>query len=267
MNMNDIVGRDDLIFITFDTLRFDVAQQAWQDGSLPNLAKLLPGSGWEKRHSPGNFTLAAHAAFFAGFVPTPVAPRKHARPFALKFPGSETTDDNTCVLEGDSLIAGLAMRGYYTICVGGVGFFNKQTPLGNVFPSMFHESHWSPELGVTNPDSTKCQVETALKAVERHSSTQRLFLFINLSALHQPNCHYLPDRVEDDPATQRAALEYVDRQLQPLWDGLQKRGDGFGILCSDHGTAYGEDGYWGHRLAHPVVWEVPYAEISWSKRS
>ena len=33
------------------------------------------------------------------------------------------------------------------------------------------------------------------------------------------------------------------------------------IVCSDHGTAYGEDGYRGHRLAHPVVWTVPYAEF------
>ena len=33
------------------------------------------------------------------------------------------------------------------------------------------------------------------------------------------------------------------------------------VICSDHGTAYGEDGYTGHRLAHPVVWDVPYAGI------
>jgi hypothetical protein len=33
------------------------------------------------------------------------------------------------------------------------------------------------------------------------------------------------------------------------------------IICSDHGTAYGEDGYWGHRVSHPVVWDVPYAEF------
>jgi hypothetical protein len=32
-------------------------------------------------------------------------------------------------------------------------------------------------------------------------------------------------------------------------------------VCSDHGTAYGEDGYRGHRLGHPVVWDVPYAEF------
>jgi hypothetical protein len=32
------------------------------------------------------------------------------------------------------------------------------------------------------------------------------------------------------------------------------------IICSDHGTAYGEGGHTGHRIAHEVVWTVPYAE-------
>ena len=43
--------------------------------------------------------------------------------------------------------------------------------------------------------------------------------------------------------------------------GLRKRGPWFAVVCSDHGTAYGEDGFTGHRLAHPVVWDVPYAEF------
>jgi len=42
---------------------------------------------------------------------------------------------------------------------------------------------------------------------------------------------------------------------------MRKRAPTFAIVCSDHGTAYGEDGYRGHRLAHEVVWTVPYAEI------
>lgn len=35
----------------------------------------------------------------------------------------------------------------------------------------------------------------------------------------------------------------------------------FAIVCSDHGTAYGEDGHTGHRLGHEVVWTVPYAQF------
>ena len=91
---------------------------------------------------------------------------------------------------------------------------------------------------------------------------KRTFLFLNVSALHQPNYLYLPGKTGDDRSTHAAALEYVDSQLPPLVAAVRARGPSFWIVCSDHGTAYGEDGYEGHRLAHPVVWEVPYAELS-----
>ncbi len=32
------------------------------------------------------------------------------------------------------------------------------------------------------------------------------------------------------------------------------------MICADHGEAFGEDGYTGHGIAHPVVWTVPYAQ-------
>ena len=34
----------------------------------------------------------------------------------------------------------------------------------------------------------------------------------------------------------------------------------FCMIFADHGTAYGEDGFSGHRLSHPTVMTVPYAE-------
>lgn len=263
MNMNDVVGRDDLLLITFDTLRYDVAQEAWRNGETPNLARRLPAKGWERRHSPGNFTLAAHAAFFAGFLPTPARPGRHPRLFAMRFHGSETTTPDTCVLDADNLVTGLSGRGYHTICIGGVGFFNKQTPLGRVFPSHFAESHWSPQLGVTDPNSTAHQVQLALDCLMRVPGDRRIFLFVNISALHQPNYFYLPGSFEDSLASHRAALRYVDSELPPLFRTLERRGAGVAILCSDHGTAYGEDGFFGHRLCHSAVWDVPYAEFRW----
>ena len=81
-----------------------------------------------------------------------------------------------------------------------------------------------------------------------------------MSACHQPNRLYLDGATEDSPASQRAALAYVDKQLPPLFDYMRSRAPVLAIVCSDHGTAYGEDGYNGHRLAHPVVWTVPYFE-------
>jgi hypothetical protein len=256
-----LVGTHDMLFVTLDALRFDVAAGALSAGRTPALAAVLPPGGWERRHSPGSFTFAAHAAFFAGFLPTPARPGRHPRLFALRFPGSETTGPETTVFDAPDLVAGFRGRGYHTVCVGGVGFFNKQTPLGSVLPGLFDESHWSTELGVTEPRSTEFQVNLALARVAAVPAGRRVFLFVNVSAIHQPNRCYVPGATQDTLESHAAALEYADGHLGRLFAGLRRRGPWLGVVCSDHGTAYGEDGYHGHRLAHPVVWDVPYADF------
>ncbi len=255
------LGVDHLLFITLDTLRYDVAMAAWEHRQTPTLGAYLPADGWERRHSPATFTYAAHHAFFAGFLPTPIAPGKHVRRFAARFAGSETTTSDTIVFDTPDIVSGFAQVGYTTICIGGVGFFNQVTPLGSVLPGLFHHACWTPHLGVTEPRSTEHQVAAALEAIEHVPTAKLIFLFLNVSALHQPNYFYLEGAAHDSPETQQAALAYVDSQLPPLFDTLRQRGTTFAIICADHGTAYGEDGYVGHRLAHPVVWDVPYAEF------
>jgi hypothetical protein len=259
------IGTHDGLFITLDTLRYDVAESLAAAGRIPHLAAHLAHQRWERRHTPGSFTYAAHAAFFAGFLPTPAEHGRHTRPFALRFPGSETTAENTAVFDAPDLISGFRSVGYRTICIGGVGFFNKQTPLGSVFPNLFDESYWSVELGVTDPRSTEHQVDLALKLVAALPAEQRLFLFLNVSAIHQPNRCYLPGSTEDNLDSHAAALEYVDRQLGRLFTGLRTERSWFAVVCSDHGTAYGEGGHTGHRFAHPVVWDVPYGEFVLNK--
>ncbi|GAA5166498.1 STM4013/SEN3800 family hydrolase [Viridibacterium curvum] len=258
-DMNAVVGSHDILFITLDALRYDVAQQLFEAGELPVLRKFLPASGWEKRHTPGSFTFAAHQAFFAGFLPTPASPGRHARLFATAFRGSETTSTHTCVFDEASVPAGLAARGYQTICIGGVGFFNKLTALGRVLPDMFAESHWRPALGVTHPRSTENQAELAIQRME--ATGKRVFLFINVSAIHSPSHIYLTGSRSDSPATHAAALRHADLALAPLFEACAQRAPTFAIICSDHGTAFGEDGYHGHRLAHDTVWNVPYAHF------
>jgi hypothetical protein len=258
-DMNRVVGSHDIVLITLDTLRFDVAQETFERGELPVLAHHLPAFGWERRHTPGNFTYAAHHAFFAGFLPTPARPGRHPRLFATAFRGSETTAPTTCVFEQESVPAGLAARGYHTLCIGGVGFFNKQTALGRVLPGLFAESHWRPALGVGARHSTERQVALALERMQ--AVDQNLFLFINVSAIHAPNRRHLPGGKEDSLDSHAAALRYVDGALEPLLQACAQRRPTFVILCSDHGCAYGEDGYTGHRLAHECVWTVPYAHF------
>ena len=258
------IGSHDLLLITLDTLRYDVAMRALADGRTPFLASLLArttAGTWERRHSPASFTYAAHQAFFAGFLPTPVEPGPHPRLFAMRFLGSETIAPGTAVFDAPDLVTGLRGCGYHGLCAGGVGFFNEQTPLGKVLPGLFDESRWCPAFSVTDPDSTAHQVAWLCERLAALPSDRRALCFVNVSALHQPNCHYLPGRTHDDADTQLAALAYVDGQLAPLFAALRRRAPVLAVVCSDHGTTYGEDGYVGHRLAHPVVWDVPYLEL------
>lgn len=259
-NMNEIAEQMDILFITLDTLRFDVAEKLFQEGQTPNFAQHFP-QGWQKCHAPGSFTFASHQAFFAGFLPTPATPGSHPRLFAAHFAGSETTTDQTLVFDTPDIVSGFRQKGFKTICIGGVGFFNKKTALGTVLPGLFEESYWEERFGVSEPQSTSYQFAKAADIIAA-TKQQPLFLFINVSALHQPNWFYgeSPNLTKQDSvATHAAALKYVDGQLPSLFSALRSKRDTFCIICSDHGTAYGEDGFWGHRLAHPTVWEVPMA--------
>ncbi len=266
INAAQLVGTHDVLFLTLDSLRYDVAVEALEAGETPAIASVLPFGKWELRHTPGSFTYAAHHAFFAGFLPTPVRPGLHPRLFAAKFTGSETTTDHTAAFDTPDWVSGFASRGYHTICIGGVGFFNKQTELGRVLPNMFAESHWSSKLSVTCNRSTENQVRLARSILDGLPANKRALLFINISAIHQPNCIFSPGAIADDKRTMRAALRYVDSHLGKLFDRMARRAPTLTILRSDHGSAYGEDGYRGHRIAHRTVWDVPYAEFVLERR-
>ncbi len=258
-DMNAIVASHDLLWIVLDSLRYDVACAAVAAGETPNLAGVV--GQWEERHTPATFTWPAHHAFFSGFLPTPVRNPRQPRLFASRFNGSETTRKETFVFDEPYVITALANRGFHTLCIGGVGFFNRQTAIGRVFPDLFIESHWSPELG---PESRQCaerQFQIAAGRVRAARAEQPLFLFANVAAIHPPNRMYRDTPGPDDLTSHRAALRDVDAHLPVLLDAFSVRSrPTFFIICSDHGTTYGDDGYTGHRLAHPAVWTVPYAE-------
>lgn len=283
-DMNQIMAASDLLMITLDTLRFDAAQAAWEAGELTYLAPYLGDRGWQPRHTPASFTYAAHHAFFAGFLPTPCRPGPHPRLFASRFVGSESTCDKTFVFDEPTLPEALQQQGWTTICIGGTGFFNPESSLGKVLPGLFGVARWSSEMGVAAPFSAKHQIDAAIEEVEAADTKSPVFLFINIAAIHQPNWFYQVDasgqpttlpaeaagsrQPNDSLTSHRAALVNVDRQLGRLFDFFRSRRQAkdvdrgtFCILCSDHGTAYGESGYFGHRLAHETVWKVPYAEF------
>lgn len=257
-DMNRIVGSHDIVMITLDTLRFDAA--VMEEANCPNLCA---NGGWEKRHTPGSFTYAAHHAFFGGFLPTPANPDKasHIRLFHSRNTGMRT-HPHTWQFDTPDLVSGLQAEGYRTICIGGVIFFTKKVPLARVLPGYFQESYWRMTFGVTNPRSTEHQVNHALKLLNAADPQEKLFLFLNISAIHGPNRYYVEGARHDSVDTQRAALRYVDGELGRLFEALRRRERPvFCMAFSDHGTCYGENGYEGHRLAHEAVWNVPYREF------
>ncbi len=236
--LNGLIGSHDLLLITLDTLRYDVAAELAAAGRTPNLVRHPPGGVRQQRHTPASFTYAAHQAFFAGFLPTPIQPGPHPRPFAARFPGSVSATADTWVFDAPDVAQRLAGAGYHTVCIGGVGFFNQLSPLGAVLPGLFAESQWEPAFGVTAKDSTRAQVDRAGQILARQPAAQPLLLFVNVSAMHQPNRHYVDGQTEDTRASHAAALTYVDSELGRLFDLAASRGRPcFTIVCSDHGTA------------------------------
>jgi arylsulfatase A-like enzyme len=102
------------------------------------------------------------------------------------------------------------------------------------------------------------------RVVAAQPDDQPLFLFVNIPALHQPNWFYLDGATReagDTRTSHAAALRYVDAHIGRLFTLMASRRACFTIVCSDHGTAYGEDGHAGHRIGHDVVWTVPYADF------
>lgn len=275
INMDEVVGQRDILFVCIDSLRYDIALQEQETGGTPVLNRY---GAWRKCQAPGNFTYPSHQAMFAGFLPVDegisdmkqreklffsedIGMGRKAPPGAYTFPRA-------------TWIEALAVEGYETICIGGVSFFDKRTELGRVLPSCFRQSYWHPSFGCCVKESAAHQVDMAVRKIGQIADNQRVMLYINFSAIHYPNYFYLEEETNSGQAMQErreashsrrdsveahaAALRYVDRELERLFDAFCGRGGAFVICCSDHGTCYGEDGIWYHGVNHPLVNTVPY---------
>lgn len=162
-----------ILFVTLDSLRYDVAQDAVDAGLTPQLAAHLPGGRWERRHTPGTFTLPAHMAFFSGFLPKLPQPVQPTRLWECRPPAFKTVPAETFLFDAPNLLAGLKQHGYGTLCVGGVTYFSRETPLGSVLPDMFDMDRWRPEFcsPTATPPATRWTKPSPLPA--RTTSSHR----------------------------------------------------------------------------------------------
>ena len=260
VDMNQVVGSCDILFICLDTLRYDVAVQEEGAGRTPVLNRY---GLWEKCQAPGNFTYPSHHAMFAGFLPCRYDAKNLADREKLFVPKAiglgKKAPEGAYGFSGSTVMEGLGKDGYDTWCVGGVSFFDKRSDIGKVFPGFFQKSYWNPSFGCPVKDSTKNQVDFILKKIDSAEKEKHIFLYLNVDAIHYPNYFYLDGASHDDLSSHAAALRYVDGELGRLFDGWkERRGSTFVICCSDHGTCYGEDGCQFHGIHHPAVDTIPY---------
>lgn len=266
--MNQVVGNCHIVFLCLDALRYDVAKEEEDKGTTPVLS--THGS-WIKCQAPGNFTYPAHQTMFAGFFPCVSDAKNHRQRIQLFFPENvgmgRKAPEGAYGFRQENFIKALEEEGYTTCCIGGVSFFDKRSGLGSVLPVYFQQSFWKPAFAPVVPESTENQVDFAVRWLSEQQDHSKIFLYMNISAIHYPNYFYLgqndgrlpvPAYGRDTRESHAAALRYVDSRLERLFAALKERGKTFVICCSDHGTCYGEDGCYSHGINHPMVNTVPY---------
>lgn len=263
VDMNQVVGTHDILFLCLDTLRYDVAKEEEEAGRTPVLNQYGP---WVKCQSPGNFTYPSHHAMFSGFLPCEFDTKSIWDRQMLFFPKNigmgNKVPKGAFAFEGGTIIEGLRKVGYHTWCVGGVAFFDKRSDIGRVFPSMFDDSFWYPAFGCGVKESAANQVDFVLKKLETLDKNTPQFLYVNIDAIHYPNAFYVEGEKHDSVKTHAAALRYVDAEVGRLLEGWKKKREKTFVICtSDHGTCYGEDGCQFHGIEHPAVNTIPYKQF------
>ena len=258
--------RDNLLLLTYDSCRFDVLDAA----STPVLDSYAIV---RSAQAPATFTYPSHLAFFAGILPNcrddlPYYNRFKKQLIGLAEVGeTNVAKDSLIKVESDrNLMWGLAERGYQTVGAGAMNWF-RQSSLTDGFARFLFTG--------TNADA---QIDFLLEEIDPRAP---FFGFINFGETHAPyafagkqdRCSVdvrsrrmtWPPEQGDEPTGvaspafghQRQAAEFLDRRLPRLLSGLPDRT--LVVVCADHGECFGEDGYWGHAVSHPKVWEVPLA--------
>lgn len=267
MDMNQIVGTHNILFVCIDSLRYDVAEKEQNSGRTPVLNRY---GTWRRCQAPGNFTYPSHQAMFAGFFPvdSDIKDMKQREKlfFSEDIGMGRKAPEGTFSFHGPTFVQGLQAVGYETYCIGGLSFFDKRSDIGKVMPAYFMHSYWNPSFGPKVKGSVKNQVDLAEKKIKEMPKEKLMMLYINISEIHYPNYFYCEGQKKDSAESHAAALRYVDTELGRLFGAFEKKGDTFVICCSDHGTCYGEDGYLYHGFNHPIVNTVPYKHFILQER-
>lgn len=253
------------LLLTFDSCRYDVLLEA-RTPTLDSYASILPAQ------APATFTYASHQAFFVGILPHVVDPVPFYNRFCRQLIGLvevgelQVAKESLQRVESSwNLVRGLRETGYQTVGSGAMNWFRQESLTAGFERFLF-----------TGRDADR-QVAYLRSEIDPR---RPFFGFINFGETHAPyefrgKAERCPDDVrarrmawppiESGPtgrATaafrhQLACAEFLDRRLAELFAAFP--GETVVVLTADHGDCFGEDGYWGHGVNHPKVFEVPLA--------
>lgn len=263
--------RENFLLCTYDSCRFD----SFVEARTPVLDRFGPP---KPAYTQATYTLPAHLAMFAGFLPHVFEEQPFYNRFIRQLWRIEYRHVNVPPLvrfdtDSRNIVHGFAKQGYMTMGVAAMAWFRAGSPLRHGF-KFFDRTR-------TN---ARRQVEIIGDLVEKNGK-RPFFAFINFGETHYPYSYEgMPGATGDieersDLARQRnpkgvrhgaaqfdevmwreqiACVEFLDRKMGELLRRFsQLRKDVTVVVCGDHGECLGEDGMYGHGFYHPKVMEVP----------
>ena len=261
------------LMLTYDSCRYDVLMAA----KTPVLDSYSP---IYRAEAPANFTFASHQALFVGILPNITENIPYYNRFRKQLLGLVSAGEGQVTkaamkkVESDwDLVQGLQDEGYLTIGAGAMNWFRQKS-----LTSSFEK------FSFTGTDAER-QIDFLLEHLDPN---RPFFGFINFGETHAPYTFQgQPEPCREDVRARRmmwppvehdgpvgidniafqcqaAAAEFLDRCLARLFDSLP--GNTIVVLTADHGDCFGEDGYWGHAVNHPKVFEVPMAIFRLDRR-
>jgi membrane-anchored protein YejM (alkaline phosphatase superfamily) len=261
-----------ILWLVYDSCRYDSLVQA-HTPTLDRYGKIH--SAW----TPGTYTLPAHISFFTGILPMVYEPIPYLNRFTKQLitmnkagqASKEAEGSKTIKLKASrrDMIHGLSQAGYFTVGSGAATWFDKE-----VLTKGFRHFKYR------QAQSAEEQCNFILRKLSTDAVDKPFFAFINFIETHTPYMHYGPDREEYSMQArdymnfppqedyemrsdkgqklhqaQIKAAEHLDAITGELLSKLPL--NTLVMIMSDHGECFGEDGFWGHGIYHPLVMNVP----------
>lgn len=284
-------GVVNVVIIVFDSLRFDAAQQC-AASNLSELSRLYAGAAQGSFTLPAH---AALFTGVLPLVDEKFAIDGHRYDRILRSSGARPYDHSVMVeFSGQSIMDAFASHGGTVVGFGGVPYFDPSTPgfsFSRMFPDFYYHGYSSSApLRDRSWDEAGqiCAVRDCYHWISNLTAAEvrkPALIFVNEPGSHfpyagpgnsiaKPDLPYLKlietrtaqkkrgsvpgDLLEWGVARQIAALNALDAMVGLLFDAIAtKIGRTLVICMSDHGEAFGEDGWLGHGINVDPVLRVP----------